>query len=356
MSTISENKPFRVAYLDILRIIAAFMIVMIHASTETWGSTPVGSSAWNAMNLYDGVARWGVPVFVMISGALFLGREHTYRKLFQKNILHIVIVFLFWNLIYATVPYIRHPEMLGFSSVAERFFELGNHLWFLLMILGIYLIVPMLRKIVENEKIAWAFVILSFIFAVFLPQATELLKLFCDPAAQIVNRFVGALKLNFVLGYPGYFVLGYLLHKNALKKGVRITLYVLGVLGAASSVVGTLLLSVRQNSIDLLFYDYLTVNVFFTAVAAFVAVRQLFNRPMKTEKGSKRLAFLSRCTFGVYLIHPMLIQFSVNLFHFDVANWFPLISIPIFTAVIFAVSGLISVVMNKISIVKKWLV
>ena len=356
MSESIGAKPARVAYLDVMRIIAAFAIVVIHASTETWNNTSINSAAWNAMNIYDSVVRWGVPVFVMISGALFLEREHTYQKLFKKNILHILIVFVFWNLIYATVPYIRHPEELGFRSIVDRFFELGNHLWFLLMIMGIYLIVPMLRKIVENEKIAWAFVILSFVFAVFLPQAIELLKLGSAGAAGVVSRFVGALKLHFVLGYPGYFVLGYLLHKTAVKKGVRITLYVLGVIGAAATAFGTWLMSVQEGKIDLLFYDYLTINVFFTAVAVFVAIRQLFDRPMKTEKGSERLAFLSKCTFGVYLVHPLLIQFSVNLFHFDVANRFPYLSIPVFAVVIFVISCLISVVMNKIPNVKRWLV
>lgn len=356
MSSLLQTKPARVAYMDIMRILAAFAIVMIHASTETWASSPIGSAAWNTMNFYDAISRWGVPVFVMISGALFLGREHTYKKLFQKNILHILIVFIVWNLVYATVPYIRHPEMLQPSSVVDRFFELGNHLWFLLMILGIYLIVPMLRKIVENEKIAWAFVILSFIFAVFLPQAIDLLKLGSDSAAAIINRFVSALKLNFVLGYPGYFVLGYLLHKTALKTGVRITLYLLGLLGAAATVFGTWLLSVQEGKVNLLFFDYITVNVFFTAVAVFVAVKQLFDRPIKSEKGSNWLAFFSRCTFGVYLVHPLLIQFAVNLFRFDVANWFPILSIPVFAIVIFVISSLISFVMNKIPFVRKWLV
>ena len=356
MSESIQTKPTRIAYLDIMRIIAAFAIVMIHASTETWGNAPLNSASWNAMNAYDAISRWGVPVFVMISGALFLERENSFSKLFRKNILHIAIVYLFWTLFYAVVPFLRHSELMDIKSVINRILETGNHLWFLLMIMGIYLIVPMLKKIVENEKVAWAFVILSFIFAVFIPQTISLLKLGPESVADIINRYVKSLQLNFVLGYPGYFVLGYLLSKCTVKKGIRIGIYLLGILGAAVTAVGTSLVSSFHGETDLLFYDYLTVNVFLCAVAVFIAVKQLFGFAMKTEKGADRLAFLSKCTFGVYLIHPFLIQFAVNFLRFDVGNYMPVISIPIFAVVIFAGSYLISIVMNKIPIVKKWLV
>ncbi|MBQ3418216.1 MAG: acyltransferase family protein [Ruminococcus sp.] len=356
MSESIQTKPARVAYLDILRIIAAFAIVMIHASTETMGNISIDSSAWNAVNVYDSLSRWGVPVFVMISGALFLEREHTYRKLFCRNILHMAIAYLFWSVFYAVVPYLRHPEMLDAKTVLKNFLDTNNYLWFLLMMIGIYLIVPMLKRIVENEKIAWAFVILFFVFAVFIPQTVSLIKLGNENAAEIINGPVKSLKMNFVLGFPGYFILGYLLHKNAIKKGVRITLYALGILGAAITIVGTSLVIRYLQKTSVLFYDNFAMNVFFVSTAVFVAVKQICKNPMKTQKAADRLAFFSKCTFGVYLIHPILITFSVNMLHIDVYGWMPYISIPIFAVVIFAGSYLISIVMNKIPIVKKWLV
>lgn len=65
----------RVIYLDILRIIAAFFIVVLHTAVTSLDSFGTTSWEWNVSNFYDSISRWAVPVFVMISGALFLNKE-----------------------------------------------------------------------------------------------------------------------------------------------------------------------------------------------------------------------------------------------------------------------------------------
>ena len=84
-------------YIDILRIIACFSVIMLHASAQAWYSLPVDSFGFKVANSYDALFRFGVPVFVMISGALFLApeKEPDVKKLYRHNILRLAILYIF---------------------------------------------------------------------------------------------------------------------------------------------------------------------------------------------------------------------------------------------------------------------
>ncbi len=66
-----QTQPQRIAYFDVLRILATFAVIVLHLSAQHWADTDVYSRAWQAFNLYDSAVRWAVPVFVMISGGCF---------------------------------------------------------------------------------------------------------------------------------------------------------------------------------------------------------------------------------------------------------------------------------------------
>ena len=74
----------RVIYFDLLRIAAAFFVVVLHTATSQFGSVAYGSTEWEIFNLYDGMVRWTVPMFVMLSGALFLAKPIPVDKLWGK--------------------------------------------------------------------------------------------------------------------------------------------------------------------------------------------------------------------------------------------------------------------------------
>ena len=67
-----ENRKIEI---DLLRIVACFSVIMLHSSAQYWYELPVSSLRWSVSNGYDALFRFGVPIFVMISGMLFLGRE-----------------------------------------------------------------------------------------------------------------------------------------------------------------------------------------------------------------------------------------------------------------------------------------
>ena len=102
----------RVIYFDILRIVAIFFVVFVHLAAQHWADVDVSSRAWFAFNLYCTTGKWSVPIFVMISGALFLGRDVSISAILKKNVARIATVFLFWSDCYALVYLVfRHAPL-----------------------------------------------------------------------------------------------------------------------------------------------------------------------------------------------------------------------------------------------------
>ena len=55
-----QIQPQRIAYFDVLRILATFAVIVLHLSAQHWADTDVYSRAWQAFNLYDSAVRWAV--------------------------------------------------------------------------------------------------------------------------------------------------------------------------------------------------------------------------------------------------------------------------------------------------------
>lgn len=88
----------RLLYLDILRIMAMFAVIILHISGQYWDEMEMFTYEWNILNIYDSCVRWSVPIFAMISGALFLGKDKTIKDILCKNTPRIVSAFFFCQL------------------------------------------------------------------------------------------------------------------------------------------------------------------------------------------------------------------------------------------------------------------
>jgi surface polysaccharide O-acyltransferase-like enzyme len=106
------------------------------------------------MSMYQQLVKWCVPIFVMISGAVFLRptMNNNICRIYVKNILHILVVFIFWSLVYASYQFMisDEPTIRGWVI---HFLRGHFHMWFLLLILGLYILVPILRVLVKYRKI-----------------------------------------------------------------------------------------------------------------------------------------------------------------------------------------------------------
>lgn len=202
----------RVIYFDILRIVAIFFVVFVHLAAQHWADVDISSRAWFAFNLYCTTGKWSVPIFVMISGALFLGRDVSISAILKKNVARIATVFLFWSGCYALVYLVfRHAPL---SVVLSQFITGHYHLWFLYMIVGLYLLIPLLRPIVQSETLTRYFLLLAFIFTFLLPQLALFLSFVSYQASAVIHTVIMYSYCFFPLGFTAYFIGGYHLSRR----------------------------------------------------------------------------------------------------------------------------------------------
>lgn len=338
-------------YLDFLRIGSIFAVVIIHVAAQYWYDLDVGGFDWNVLNIYDSLVRWAVPVFVMISGALFLDpdKEQPLKKLWSKNILKIVVVVMVWGLVYALL----YSPMPDFSLQSTYDFlatwSWGHyHMWFLFMILGLYVMVPILRCITKSQKATIYFLAVAFVLNILIPFLATFGHL------TLLTRLMERMRFEMPMGYSFYFVLGYWLTTVELKSSRRKVVYGAGILGAIGTAALTAWLSNTTGGANETYYSYFSLLVCIAAVAVFLAARECFGRGW-TPRWPVGLKRLSGCILGVYLVHIIVLNWLASI-GFDSVSFCPLIAVPILALAVFAISLCISLVLSRLPIVGKWIV
>jgi surface polysaccharide O-acyltransferase-like enzyme len=161
-------------YFYILRIISSFAVVLIHISAEYYYECKIQSNDFKISIFYNGLSRFCIPIFFMISGALFLGRDLSFRKIYSKNIKRILIHLISWSFIYSISN--LQLSKKNIKQIIFKFFSGHYHLWFLYSIIGLYILVPFLREITKKDKLLKHFILLSIIFYFLFPNFNTLIK------------------------------------------------------------------------------------------------------------------------------------------------------------------------------------
>lgn len=345
----------RVLYFDCLRIIAALFVVVLHTSTSHFGEVNVYSLEWKMFNLYDGLSRWTVPMFIMMSGALFLGRPVSIEKLWKKNILRIAVAFVVWSGLYVLEYQWCHGATHPLDGAAAvKYLVQGHfHLWFLQMLMGVYAMIPLLEPVVRSEKLLKYFMGLAFLLSVLLPTLNNGIKYFALPVTQGALAVKGSFGLSF--GYLFYFVLGYCLTVWDTDR-FRVPIYVLGVLGFAVTIGLTDFLSVRAGVSDFTFYDYNYLNVLCQTVCMFQLGKDLLGKLRYSDTVERLILTASKCSFGVYLIHPFALDFLEKVLGLHTLSFTSVLSVPVVAAAAFGMSYALSYVLNKIPVLNKYIV
>lgn len=344
----------REIYFDCLRIMATFAVMVLHIASQNWYAVETGTYEWKVFGFYDSIVRWAVPVFVMISGALFLGREHSIEQIFKKNILRIITAFIFWSALYALVNLMTGRS--GPKNALREFVEGPTHLWFLFMIVGLYILVPLLQKMVANMELTRYFTALSLIFTFVLPYAITIISLYSEKIASIAKGILNSVCFNFTLGYVAYFVLGYYFSRIDIKGKKKWLIYLLGICGLMVTVFASAIFPISDKVAAAVFHDNMTLNVMFVSVALFTFARNNLSFPDAPPKAGGIIRKLSEYSFGAYLVHAMVITQLNHLLGINTLSFDPLISVPVIGIVVFVISFMISGILNHIPFLKKYIV
>ena len=69
--------------------------------------------------------------------------------------------------------------------------------------------------------------------------------------------------------------------------------------------------------------------------------------------GTQVIQTLSSCTWGIYLLHPLFINFTIKLLNLDVVSSYPYLKMTFLTIIIFMISFASTFVLRKIPLIKK---
>lgn len=331
--------------LDICRIFACMMVVMIHTVMLFWEFDP-NSPTWAVYNLIAVAIRCSVPLFFMISGALLLDRDDFDFGKHLHRMLHLLELYLAWAIICGGIDsFFLHVWFKAFEL--DKLLLMGYyHLWYLPATLVCYAFIPFIRCAVKGDKFEPRFALAVILYVVVVWNISLLSSMFKD--AEWLSLLSGRFALGFTR-YLVYTLLGWFLYEYRLI-GKKLAL--LGVL--AASIVLLYAWINRQYSIGVgepstLYYDYMSPAMIL--LSAFV-----FSLCLQVEKLPRKLCplveELSACTLGIYLVHPLFIS-ALKSLHLDFTQFNTFLFFPACYISFVLLSLLTSFVLRRIPIVKK---
>lgn len=318
----------RIVWVDNARIIAMFAVVVVHVAVTTLLTTAdITSRAWWIANAYDSLARWGVPVFVMISGSLLLAehKTETLTEFYRKRTARVLIPLVFWTLFYLAWAYLKGLSKGAAPSLSSLGLSLlpglpYYHMWFLYMILGLYFATPFIRIILRNMSEHEVRVLVAVMF---VAQAINAWYLYFDKQEPLFfNRFIT---------YLPYFIIGHLIVRAGRKPRLSLLVAIFSA-SVALSAVGLYILSSRAGlERGVYFYNYLSITVIPMSISAMYLLMRAGRPILGDAKRTHRLADL---TLGIYLVHPVAIEvlkrLGLSVSTSNVAFMLPLTSCAVF--------------------------
>ena len=147
----SMAKISREVWIDWLRVIACFMVFVVH-STEPFylggqGSLILTDSDAFWSSFFDSLVRSCVPLFVIASSYLQFPVKYSTCEFFKRRAVRILIPFAIWTAVYA---FVWGEPADNFRNLLLNFNYSAGHLWFVYMLIGVYLLMPLLSKWAET--------------------------------------------------------------------------------------------------------------------------------------------------------------------------------------------------------------
>lgn len=323
-------------------------VIVLHVATQYWEAVPVTGAVWGILHFYDSLVRWAVPVFIMVSGAMFIKRDISLPKLFGKYILRLVLTFFFWGLLYQIIT----GGGISFYGIFYGYY----HLWFLPMLIGLYICQPVFRTIAQKEETLRYTICIILIFGFAIPWGIRVWTDFGAASKQEwlngIQYFFGCMALGTVR-FAGYFLLGYYLRDHLCSLRWKRIFGIGGIIGFAMTFWLTKIVSEKLGIPMDCYYDYCSVNVFLMAVAVFVLGKDWFQ---KSNNKNNIAIQMARVSFGVYLVHPLFIYFFQKNIGLAGVRLPVLISVPLVSFLIFCMSGIASAMMKSIPGINNYLI
>lgn len=368
----------QIVWLDAVRLFAFFFLLCCHAAdpfyaTATYANADAGGPVDPAMLTWG--ERWMafvrpcVPLFVMITGALMFPVRQSMGAFYKKRILRVLWPFLIWSVLYYLFPCITgllgldksivytcfiwaESDSQSFQSslanilrIPYTFSFIAQHMWYIYMLIGLYLYMPIFSAWVERATKRQMQVVLGLWgLSTFLPYFHQFVSTYAFGTCTW-NSFG---LFYYFAGFNGYLLLGHYLRYQvnwswSRTWPVALVLLVAGFLVTYLGYGYIMSLPDKTPEMIELFWTYNTINVACMSAAWFLLLKHV-SLPAESKAG-RMLANLTFCGFGIYMVH----YFFVGLCY-QIIQTFALpvcLRIPASALLIFAFSWILVSVVKK---------
>ncbi len=380
MTSPTDNQ--RTGWIDLLRVVACILVVFAHCCDSFIGAFDSDFPAFLAGTAMGSLSRPSVPLFVIMTGILLLplpsGSDAT--AFYRKRIGRILPPLIFWSVALPVLFYIYfghvNPESANpmVDTAAYTISNVWRHillmavnfnfntvpLWYLYMLIGLYLIMPLispwLRAASRNELRT---VLRIWGVTLFLPY----LRLFAPQLGYEGNfgnmDILGACDWNaygtfyYLSGFIGYLLLAYYVTTWPPKWSARRTAAICATMFAAgyAATFGGFVAIQQYFPGD---YSYLEIIWYFCGINVFMMtypVLVVFSRLRFTPPAW--LATLSKLTFGIYLCHFIFVYISFDLFDIESVN--PFLRIIGMTAASFTCAAILTAILRLTPLTRRFI-
>ena len=303
-----SKKRQRTPYLDILRVLACLLVILIHTPIrqyDTYYNTPSLAGA-----LYTVLVAVNCNLFFMITGALLLPVKMTGRRFVKRRLAVVLPPLVVWTVVYLLEHALLLHNFTPRLLTSILFHPVEGLLWYVYVLAVIYVTLPLVSRCIDAiGKRGVEVILVLWVLSSFIPYQHGVFM----EASQWSHNMFGAFA-----NYYGYVLLGYYMHRYGLPLFTRqhgwkwALLLVLGIVVMPLFeflVQGRFGISWQQH-LDTITND-ISVNNIAMATLLFALVQRFAperydrqNRPMTATWWP----MLSRCTFGIYLSQMIVLR------------------------------------------------
>ena len=304
--------------IDLIRVFACYLVMQTHAG-ELYYIGDGGVLLKHDKNIWPGIfnslARICVPLFAMISGYLLLPMKTDYITFLKKRFTRISFPFIVFCILYDIFFCIKGDIDVKtmFINIHKIFVNFGTdlgHLWYIYMIMGIYLFIPIISPWIKTAQKEHFY----YYFAMWFVSLFNVYIHYIFPEVWGECYWNNTSLFQSFIGNFGYAVLGAFIKIHLKDYNLYITGAILYIVGSGITMFGFFYrrpVAETCKEIELTWH-FNTINVAMATFGMFLLLRKVECKNKKIVSLFNDIALKS---YGMYLIHIFFLFFIKYLFN-----------------------------------------
>ena len=296
--------------MDVLRVLACFLVIWQHASENYYISPeglPVKAMSTYIIGYITSLDRCCVALFVLISGYFLLPVTMPTTQFFKRRMARIIGPFVTWGIIYAVYFIFSRGDslsqcLINIAHIPVNYGTELGHMWYVYMLIGLYLLAPIISPWLQTTgKRELEFFLALWFVASSLPYIHLIFpeiwgECFWNPTPM----------LYYFTGFGGYFILGFYFRKyGVLSRSLSVVFILAGYLITALVYNSRIETAETIASLELSWGEC-NSNVIMMAMGIFSIIK---SSKWSDENFSKKIIsdFASK-GYGIYLAHVLILM------------------------------------------------